>query len=143
VIFQAAGATGNGVFTEAKNQKRSGKHVWVIGIDRDQYNEGLPENVTLTSAVKHIDKALKNVINSTNKENFPGGKIFRYGIKEHGVGLPKHNKNLTKEDLKQINLYKDTIRSGKIVVPKTEKEFQNFVPTKPKPKPKIKTKTKK
>ena len=139
VIFQAAGATGNGVFTEAKNLKRIGKKVWVIGVDRDQYEEGLPENVTLTSAVKHIDTALKKVINTTKKENFPGGKIFRFGIKEHGVGLPKENKNLTIQDLKQINLYKDTIRSGTIVVPKTKKELQSFVPTKPKPKPKLKT----
>jgi basic membrane protein A len=142
VIFQAAGATGNGVFTEAKNRKRIGKQVWVIGVDRDQYGEGLPENVTLTSAVKHIDTALKKVINNTKKENFPGGKIYRFGIKEHGVGLPKENKNLTEKELKQINLYKDTIRSGTIVVPKTAKDLQKFVPTKPQPKPKLKTKPK-
>src|SRR6478609_8482677 len=47
IIYQAAGGTGNGVFTEAKNRSKGGKDkkVWVIGVDRDQHEEGMPENV--------------------------------------------------------------------------------------------------
>ena len=45
VIYQAAGGTGTGVFTAAKdvNEKLdadSDKKVWVIGVDRDQTAEG-------------------------------------------------------------------------------------------------------
>lgn len=58
VIYHAAGGTGNGVFTEAKTV-RKGENVWVIGVDRDQNQEGMPENVTLTSMVKRVDIAVE------------------------------------------------------------------------------------
>jgi basic membrane protein A len=35
VIYHAVGGTGQGVFTEAKNRKKNGEDVWVIGVDRD------------------------------------------------------------------------------------------------------------
>ena len=43
IIFQAAGATGNGVFTAAKDNNQdlpadSADKVWVIGVDMDQSN---------------------------------------------------------------------------------------------------------
>ncbi len=41
IIFHASGGTGNGVFQEAKSLNESGdKKVWVIGVDRDQSDEG-------------------------------------------------------------------------------------------------------
>ena len=61
IIYHAAGGTGNGVFTEAKNRKKKGENVWVIGVDRDQNQEGMPENVTLTSMVKRVDIAVQDV----------------------------------------------------------------------------------
>lgn len=41
IIFHAAGGTGNGVFTEAKERKEADPeaNVWVIGVDADQYDE--------------------------------------------------------------------------------------------------------
>ena len=56
VIYHAG--TGNGVFTEAKTV-RKGENVWVIGVDRDQHQEGMPENVTLTSMIKRVDVAVE------------------------------------------------------------------------------------
>ena len=131
IIFQVAGKTGLGVFSEAKKLKKSGKNVWVIGVDRDQYKEGLPENVTLTSAIKRIDKGVDEVITKTLKGNFQGGRILRFGIKENGVGLSKQNKNLNKDTKEQVQLYKDNVKSGKIEVPKTKEEFDKFAPVKP------------
>ncbi|MDF2535407.1 MAG: family transporter substrate-binding protein [Bacillales bacterium] len=55
VVYHAAGGSGNGVFTEAKNIKENDptKEIWVIGVDKDQAPEGLLKdgktNVTLTS----------------------------------------------------------------------------------------------
>jgi len=132
IIFQVAGKTGLGVFTEAKKLKKSGKNVWVIGVDRDQFKEGLPENVTLTSAIKRIDKGVDEVITKTLNGNFQGGRILRFGIKENGVGLSKQDKNLNKDTKEQVKLYEENIKSGKIEVPKTKKEFDNFSPVKPK-----------
>jgi basic membrane protein A and related proteins len=140
IIFHAAGKTGLGVFTEAKKLKKNGKNVWVIGVDRDQYEEGLPENVTLTSAIKRIDKGVDEVITHTLNGNFQGGRILRFGIKEHGVGLAKQDKNLNKDTKEQAKLYEENIRSGKIEVPKTKEEFDNFSPIKPKKEEKKKVK---
>lgn len=36
-----------------------GENVWVIGVDRDQHQEGMPENVTLTSMIKRVDVAVE------------------------------------------------------------------------------------
>jgi basic membrane protein A and related proteins len=132
IIFQAAGKTGLGVFDEAKKLKKNGKNVWVIGVDRDQYDVGMPENITLTSAIKRIDKGVDEVITKSFKGNFRGGRILRYGIKENGVGLSKSHKNLSKDTITQVKLYKENIKTGNIVVPASKKEFKNFSPKKPK-----------
>ncbi|NEM83753.1 BMP family ABC transporter substrate-binding protein, partial [Escherichia coli] len=61
VIYQAAGDSGNGVFSEAKDIVKAdpSKEIWVIGVDRDQTEEGLltlddgtERNLTLTSTLK-------------------------------------------------------------------------------------------
>ncbi|HET7616243.1 MAG TPA: BMP family ABC transporter substrate-binding protein [Bacillales bacterium] len=126
IIFAAAGATGNGVFTEAKNRTKNGKKVWVIGVDRDQFQEGMPENVTLTSMVKHVDNAVYKVSGQTMKGNFPGGKHVLLGLKEDGVGIAPHKKNLSKEALNKIKEYKEKIINGKIKVPGTKKEYEQY-----------------
>ena len=40
-IFQSAAATGSGVITEAKQRAALGENVWVIGVDLDQYEDGI------------------------------------------------------------------------------------------------------
>lgn len=61
IIFPAAGATGNGVFNEAKSRnKAGGSKVWVIGVDKDQSIE-FGTDVTLTSMIKRVDEAVLKV----------------------------------------------------------------------------------
>ncbi|HET7658568.1 MAG TPA: BMP family ABC transporter substrate-binding protein [Bacillales bacterium] len=127
IVFTAAGATGNGVFTEAKNETKNGHKVWVIGVDRDQYDLGLPENVTLTSMVKHVDKAVYKVSEETMKGNFPGGQHVVLGLKENGVGIADHTKNLSDKALSAIKKYKQQIIDGKIKAPGTAKEYQQYL----------------
>ena len=65
-IFCAAGGVGNGVITEAKTRASQGEEVWVIGVDSDQYADGIYSNdksVILTSAIKKIETASYNTIN--------------------------------------------------------------------------------
>ncbi|HET7629115.1 MAG TPA: BMP family ABC transporter substrate-binding protein [Bacillales bacterium] len=126
IIFAAAGATGNGVFTEAKNRTKNGDKVWVIGVDRDQYEEGLPENVTLTSMVKHVDTAVYDVSKKTMNGNFPGGKHVLLGLKEDGVGIAPHKENLSDEALEKIKAYKEKIINGDIQVPGTKEEWEQY-----------------
>ena len=66
IIFVAAGGTGNGVFTAAKEAKGDVK---IIGVDVDQFNDGVngSENIILTSALKFMDLNVEKALNSIVK----------------------------------------------------------------------------
>lgn len=70
IIYQAAGSTGAGVFQEAKarNENDKTQKFWVIGVDRDQTDEGdyhMAEdkigNFTLTSTKKMLEPQLEKL----------------------------------------------------------------------------------
>ncbi|MFS7259288.1 BMP family protein [Carnobacterium divergens] len=119
IIYQAAGDTGNGVFSEAKDIMKadSKKKVWVIGVDRDQTEEGKYEggNLTLASTLKGVKTAVVDISNDAMKDKFPGGETLTYGLKEDGVDLSKGQ--LTDDVQKAVNDYKQQIIDGKIEVP--------------------------
>ena len=82
IIFHAAGATGNGVFSEAKERKAkdANANIWVIGVDADQYAEGEVDastNVTLTSMLKGVNNAVVDIATRTQNGEFPGEVIER------------------------------------------------------------------
>ncbi|MVP01701.1 BMP family ABC transporter substrate-binding protein [Paenibacillus lutrae] len=117
IIFHSSGATGNGVFNEAKDRVKQGKKVWVIGVDKDQSLE-FGDDVTLTSMVKDVEGAVtrysKQVIDGTFK---PGAPVT-LGLKDNGVGLPETSKKNVPEDvLKKADEYKEKIIKGEIKVP--------------------------
>ncbi|KKB72862.1 MULTISPECIES: BMP family lipoprotein [Bacillus] len=132
VIYHAAGGTGNGVFTEAKNLKKEDKNrsVWVIGVDKDQHAEGQVEgtdlNVTLTSMIKKVDVAVQDLTEKASKGDFPGGKTITYGLKEDGVGIAPTTDNLSEDTIKAIDEWKQKIIDGKVKVPSSRKELKNF-----------------
>lgn len=124
IIFHASGATGDGVFTEAKER---GKGFWVIGVDRDQ-SDLAPAN-TLSSMVKRVDNAVFQVTEAlkNNKAGDMFGKATVYGLKEDGVGYaPTTNKNTPADVIKLMDDYKQQIIDGKIKVPTTEAEYKAF-----------------
>ncbi|MCI1859642.1 MAG: BMP family ABC transporter substrate-binding protein [Sporolactobacillus sp.] len=127
IIYASAGDTGNGVFTEAKNLRKNGKKVWVIGVDKDQYAQGLPQNVTLTSMVKRVDQAIYDVTKKTKAGHFPGGRVLEYGLQEKGVGLAPTTKNVPQKVLNEVNKYKKQIINGDITAPTTDKEYQKYL----------------
>lgn len=127
IIYHAAGGTGNGVFTEAKNRKKSGENVWVIGVDRDQYEEGLPENVTLTSMVKRVDVAVYEVSKRAMEGDFPGGEEVVFGLEEDGIGIAPTTENVSEEALSLVEEYQQKILSGDLVVPSTDDEYEEFL----------------
>ncbi len=129
VIYHASGATGNGVFTEAKNRKKKGENVWVIGVDRDQTQEGMPENVTLTSMVKRVDVAVEKVSQEAKDGKLQGGKTEEFGLKDDGVGIAKTTDNVKKvnpEILTKVEDYKKKIINGEIKVPSTPDEYKTY-----------------
>ncbi|TFB23154.1 BMP family ABC transporter substrate-binding protein [Filobacillus milosensis] len=132
VIYHAAGGAGNGVFTEAKDIKAgdSEANVWVIGVDRDQYEEGSVDdsNVTLTSMVKRVDVAVQDVIKRTIEGNFPGGEVLEYGLADGGISVADTNEEAyTDEIASKVKEWKEKIQNGDVEVPQTREELEGFV----------------
>lgn len=124
VIYQAAGNSGNGVFSEAKDivQNSPDENIWVIGVDKDQHDEGIVEadgktrSVTLTSTLKEVGNTLHQFANEVNEKGFTSDNRI-YGLKEGGVNLTKGQ--LTKEVEELIETYRQKIIDGEINVPDT------------------------
>lgn len=127
VIFHAAGATGNGVFSEAKERKKKdpAANVWVIGVDADQYEEGKVDdktNVTLTSMLKGVNTAVVDISNKAKNGEFPGGKTLTYGLAEDGVKLADSRGAIPADVQTVIDEYKEKIAKGEIKVPEKVKK---------------------
>lgn len=128
VIYHAAGNAGNGVISEAKDRRTNGEDVWVIGVDKDQYDEGVYNNdgdsAVLTSMVKRVDVAAYDVAVDTLNGEFPGGQVLVFDLANNGVGLPETNPNLTETMLTTIAGYRDDILAGTITVPEVPERLQ-------------------
>ena len=130
IIFSAAAAVGNGVINEAKARTEAGDKVYVIGVDVDQYDEGLMNDgssVVLTSAIKRIDVAVYDTLKAYGEGNFPGGQIITMDAKTNGVGLPETNPNLTTDTQAKVEETLAEIQSGALVVPVTAEELDTFL----------------
>ena len=125
VVYQVAGGTGAGVFSEAKSineSKNEGEKVWVIGVDRDQVEEGKytskdgkESNFVLASTLKQVGTTVQDIANKAEKGEFPGGQVIVYSLKDKGVDLAVTN--LTEEAKKAVEEAKAKILDGSIKVP--------------------------
>lgn len=125
VVYQVAGGTGAGVFSEAKSineSKNEGEKVWVIGVDRDQVEEGKytskdgkESNFVLASTLKQVGTTVQDIANKAEKGEFPGGQVIVYSLKDKGVDLAVTN--LTEEGKKAVEEAKAKILDGSIKVP--------------------------
>ncbi|MFV0424273.1 MAG: BMP family protein [Bacilli bacterium] len=130
IIYHAAGGSGNGVISAAQdiyNQADSPEDaVWVIGVDRNQYEEGKVDkedseshSVILTSMLKKVDVASYDVSKLTIDGKFPGGEILTFNLENDGVGIPDENPNLDDEIVKAVEAAKQDVLDGNVVVPET------------------------
>jgi basic membrane protein A len=97
-IFAAAGGVGVGAINEAKSRAAAGKNVWIVGVDVDQYADGIysgNKSIILTSAMKKIDQAAYDMIKAELDGKFPGGETLTFDAANNGVGLPATNPNLS------------------------------------------------
>lgn len=128
VIFVAAGGTGTGVISEAQKLVQTGKEVWVIGVDRNQYEDGLlpdkKRSVILTSAVKKVDVAAEEGLKKINDKTFKAGTI-RLTIKENAVGIPEENPNLSDDAKQTIDQATKDLSEGKVKAPSTREEVKS------------------
>lgn len=130
VVFAAAGGVGVGAINEAKTRAEDGNEVFIVGVDVDQYDEGLLTNgksVILTSAMKYLGQAAYDQINAYANGEFEGGRTILMDVNANGVGLPTVNPNLSDETIKQVNEAAKMIREGEIEVPKTKDGLISFL----------------
>ncbi|MDT4921229.1 MAG: basic rane protein [Pseudonocardiales bacterium] len=112
VVYHAAGGSGSGLFDAAKD---AGK--LAIGVDSDQYQTAPADekDLILTSALKGVDTAVYNFIESDAQGQFKAGSV-RFGLKEDGVGYSTSNPAIDPYKA-QIEQYKQKIIDGDITVP--------------------------
>lgn len=116
-IFCAAGGVGIGAINEAKTRAAAGQEVWIIGVDVDQYAEGIyaeGKSIILTSAMKRIDQAAYDMIMAEKDGKFPGGQILTFNAKNNGIGIPKDNPNLDDDVEEKVAKAFQDIVDGKI-----------------------------
>lgn len=125
IIYQAAGNAGNGVFSEARDIVTAdpSREIYVIGVDRDQQEEGKVNvggevrDLTLTSTVKGVGTASKDIATRAMNGDFPGGETVVLGLAEGGVSLT--DGVLTEEALSAVREAEEAILSGEIEVNET------------------------
>ncbi|QHT59485.1 BMP family ABC transporter substrate-binding protein [Paenibacillus lycopersici] len=119
VIFAAAGGVGVGAINEAKTRVQAGKPVWIIGVDGDQYKDGVysgDKSVILTSAMKKVSEASFDMAKALQENNFPGGQTLTLDISNDGVGIPETNPNLADETVTKVNEVIAKLKSGEVKV---------------------------
>src|SRR2546426_4519357 len=88
VVYHAAGLSGTGLFTAAKEAAQaSGKQVWAIGVDSDQYLTAPADEkpYILTSMLKRVDVAVYETIKAFAAGQFKGG-YESFDLARGGVG---------------------------------------------------------
>ncbi len=118
-IYHAAGGTGNGLIREARERRANGEDVWAIGVDRDQYEDGIydgDKSAVLTSMLKRVDTASYEVAKLTLDGEFPGGELLTFDLANEGVALPENNPNLSDEIVEKVQEFIPQITSGELEI---------------------------
>jgi basic membrane protein A len=121
-IFSAAGNSGNGAIAQAKEYRAAGRNVWAIGVDSDQFEEGIfnsaGDSAVFTSMLKNVDKAVIYALNAVKNNTF-SPRIIVFDLKAGGVGYSAANPALGKEIIDKLELVKEQIVNGQITVTST------------------------
>lgn len=120
-IFAAAGGSGLGVIKEAKKERLEGKNVWAVGVDSDQYEDGIyadGKSAVLTSMIKRVENSVVDALTKVKTGTWEGGIVIE-SLSNEGVGYSKTNTLLREGSIEVVDRAKADILSGKIVVNKT------------------------
>jgi basic membrane protein A len=114
IIFVAAGGSGNGVFTAAKEAAG----VKVIGCDVDQYDDGAngSENIMLTSGLKVMGMNVEKQLNAIADGSFTGGNAL-LGADTDSTGFVKEDgrHQLSAETVEKLEEAYELVKDGTIV----------------------------
>ncbi len=115
VLFVAAGASGNGVFTAAKEATSDVK---VIGCDVDQYDDGAngDSNIILTSALKVMHDTVYNSLNTVKDGSFVGANVTLMADTDStGFVSAEGRHQMSAETVEKITAAQALVKSGEIV----------------------------
>ncbi|MDR1428774.1 MAG: BMP family ABC transporter substrate-binding protein [Spirochaetaceae bacterium] len=127
-IYSAAGASGGGTIAQAKEYRISGRNVWAIGVDSDQYEDGLytdTESAVLTSMLKKVETSVVYALDEIADGSFTGETIT-FDLKQDGVGYSSANSAMTKDIIDRLEQAKAGIISGEIKIASTYAEARRL-----------------
>ncbi|MFM2071744.1 MAG: hypothetical protein RLZZ623_2007 [Actinomycetota bacterium] len=117
IVYHAAGSSGDGLFSAAKEANDAGNKVWAIGVDSDQAltSDAALAPYILTSMIKHVDVAVYETMKDHACGTFKGGdRVF--SVKDGGLDYATTGGKL--DDVKdQLEKIKADIASGAVTVP--------------------------
>lgn len=132
IIFSTAGGVTTGVINEAITRQKQGEDVWVIGVDVDQYNQGIytdadgnEKSVILTSALKNVGNAAYAGLEAHFNNTFTG-MTTTLTYTEDAVGVPVENPNVEQGIIDQANA---SLETNIATVPHTLEEAEAIITT--------------
>ncbi len=114
VLFVAAGGSGNGVFTAAKEAT----DVKVIGCDVDQFNDGVSgsNNIILTSALKVMHMNVEKQLNAVLDGSFKGANaLLKADTDSTGFVKEEGRHQLSAETIEKLDAAYALVKDGTIV----------------------------
>lgn len=120
IIYHAAGETGLGVITAAKDTG-----YFCIGVDKDQAYLA-PENV-LTSALKYVNVAVQEVSEEYLNGGDIGGINISMGLREGAVGVSEIHSLYSESLYEDMLALSDRIKNDDLVPPYNEENYKEFV----------------
>lgn len=114
IIFQAAGASGLGVFDAIADTKD--RSVFGIGVDANQ--NWIKPGKIITSMLKRVDVAVFDVIREVATQKFVPG-VRSFGLKDKGVdyAVDEHNQKLIEPHQAKLEKLREDIVAGRVQVP--------------------------
>jgi basic membrane protein A len=132
MIYSAAGASGNGTIAQAKEYRSQGKNVWAIGVDSDQYEDGIYEgsdSAVYTSMLKRVEAATRYALEVVEFDIFRG-EVISFDLKSEGVGYSITNPAMSDDIKGKLDEAAQKIINGEVFVVGTyeEAKMQNDFP---------------
>jgi basic membrane protein A len=124
MIYSAAGGTGLGTIAQAKEYRTQNKNVWTIGVDSDQYEDGVysgTKSAVITSMIKRVEAASLYALDAMETGTFKGGAVF-INMSMNGVDFAKTNPELSPAIITKVEAVKSDIVAGSVKVAGTYKE---------------------
>ena len=116
ILFVAAGGSGTGVLTAAKEAT----DVKILGCDVDQFDDGVngDKNVILSSALKNMAINVNRQLTAIADGSFKGGNyLLKADTDSTGLVVAEGRQQLSKETIEAVNAAYDLVKSGAIVPP--------------------------